>query len=252
MHMFLRTMTLISAAALVSPCALSQNSSRLSLQDLVSIAPMGETVLSPDGSTFAISRNGQIELMPASGGWPEPVTSATGAKSAISWSPDGKRLAFVSSGSIWTVRVTGGTPRRLTNVPPAPGDPRSASDRSPVWSPNGRQILFESGRRGGSSLMVVSADGNTTSFLSAPGEECGAARWSPDGSAIVYVGRSDEHFSGSIRVLNFDPESGQPKSAARTLYTSPVDRGGGWSIRDVQWSPDGKLIATVLQNAGWD
>jgi dipeptidyl aminopeptidase/acylaminoacyl peptidase len=253
MHsLFWRTMTLISVAALVTPCALSQNGSRLTLQDLVSIAPMGETVLSPDGSTFAISRNGQIELMPASGGWPEPLTSTIGAKSGISWSPDGKRLAFVSSGSIWIVPVTGGAPRRLTNAPPGPGDPRSATDRSPVWSPNGRWILFESGRRGGSSLMVVSADANTTSFLSAPGDECSAARWSADGSAIAYVERSDEHFSGSIRVLNFDPETGQPKSAARTLYTSPVDRGGGWSIRDVEWSPDGKQIATVLQNTGWD
>ena len=53
-------------------------------------------------------------------------------------------------------------------------------------------------------------------------------------------------------MLDFDSASGQPKAAPRTLYTSPVDGGGGWSIRDVEWSPDGKQLATVLQNSGWD
>jgi hypothetical protein len=41
---------------------------RLTLQDLLSAAPMGRTVLSPDGTMLAISRGGQIALMPATGG----------------------------------------------------------------------------------------------------------------------------------------------------------------------------------------
>ena len=204
------------------------------------------------GRLFAISRKGQIALIPATGGWPEPITSTVGGKSGISWSPDGKRLAFASQGGIWTVSIAGGSPKRLTNAPPGPGDPRTSTDRGPHWSPNGRWILFESGRRGGSSLLVVSADGNVTSFLTEPRVESGNAHWSPDGNAIVYVERSEEHFSGSIRILDFDNASGQPKSAPRTLYTSPADRGGGWSIRDVEWSPDGTQLATVLQNSGWD
>jgi Tol biopolymer transport system component len=239
------------AALLLASCSRrtlnAQDSQRLTLQDLVAVEPIGETVLSPDGTTFAISRNGQIALMPATGGWPEPVTSTVGGKSGIAWSPDGKRLAFASQGSIWEVSVGGGPPKRLTNASPGPGDPRTSTDRGPVWSPNGRWILFESGRRGGSSLLVVSANGNVTSFLTEPRVESSNAHWSPDGNAIVYVERSEEHFSGCIRVLDFDNASGQPKASPRTLYTSPVDRGGGWSIRDVEWSPDGTQLATVLQ-----
>jgi dipeptidyl aminopeptidase/acylaminoacyl peptidase len=230
----------------------AQESGHLTLQDLVAVEPIGETALSPDGRTFAISRNGQIALMPATGGWPEPITNTVGGKSGISWSPDSKRLAFASQGGIWTVSVAGGAPKRLTNAPSGPGDPRTSTDRSPRWSPNGHWILFESGRRGGSSLLVVSADGNVTSFLTEPRVESSSARWSPNGNAIVYVERSSEHFSGSIRVLDFDSASGQPKSVPQTLYTSPVDRGGSWSIRDVEWSPDGTQLAAVLQNSGWD
>jgi dipeptidyl aminopeptidase/acylaminoacyl peptidase len=230
----------------------AQEGTHLTLQDLVSGEPVGETALSPDGTTFAISRNGQIALMPATGGWPEPITSTVGGKSGIAWSPDGKRLAFASQGGIWVVSTNGGAPKRLTSASPGPGDPRTSTDRGPRWSPNGRWILFESGRRGGSSLLVVSADGNVTSFLTEPRVESGNAHWSPDGNSIVYVERSEEHFSGSIRVLDFDTASGQPKSAPRTLYTSPIDRGGGWSIRDVEWSPDSTQFAVVLQNSGWD
>jgi dipeptidyl aminopeptidase/acylaminoacyl peptidase len=241
----------ISWAGVVTPL-FAQENAHLTLQDLVSGEPIGETVLSPDGATFAISRNGQIALMPSTGGWPEPITSTIGSKSGIAWSPDGKRLAFASQGGIWVVSANGGVPKRLTTASPGPGDPRTSTDRAPRWSPNGRWILFESGRRGGSSVLVVSADGNVTSFLTEPRVESGNARWSPDGNSVVYVERNEEHFSGSIRILDFDTGSGQPRSAPRTLYTSPVDRGGGWSIRDVEWSPDGKQLATVLQNSGWD
>jgi hypothetical protein len=94
------------------------NSGRLTLQDLVSAEFIGETALSPDGTMFALSRNGQISLMPASGGWPEPLTSTTGGKSGLAWSPDGQRLAFVSQGGIWTVSVSGGAPRADLNNGP--------------------------------------------------------------------------------------------------------------------------------------
>ncbi|MEI9969510.1 MAG: CinA family protein [Terracidiphilus sp.] len=42
-----------------------------------------------------------------------------------------------------------------------------------------RWILFESGRRGISSLLVVSSDGDSTNFLTGPHDQAGEARWSP-------------------------------------------------------------------------
>ena len=225
---------------------------RLTLQDLLSAEPIGEYALSPNGQTIAFTRAGQIVLMPAGGGWPVILTSTQSGKSDLAWSPDGTEIAFASQGSLWEVSVRGGAPRRLTNAPAGGGDPRQATDRAPRWSPNGRWMLFQSGRRGINSLLVVSVDGNTTSFLTPANEEAEDARWSPSGAEIVFVSREKAYFSGRLNLLRFDEHSGQPLGAATTLYTSPVDRGGGWSIRGAAWSPDGKTLATVLQNSGWD
>lgn len=60
------------------------------------------------------------------------------------------------------------------------------------------------------------------------------------------------YFSGRLNVLKLDAHSGLPAGEPTVLYTAPVDRGGGWSIRGAIWSPDGKTLATVLQNSGWN
>jgi dipeptidyl aminopeptidase/acylaminoacyl peptidase len=230
----------------------AQEGGHLTLQDLLSVEPIGESALSPDGKTIALTRSGQIALLPSEGGWPVLLTSTQGGKSSLAWSPDGKRIAYASQGSIWVVAASGGAPHRLTNAPAGGGDPRQATDRGPRWSPQGRWILFQSGRRGTNSLLVVSADGSTTSFLTSAKEEAESGRWSPNGDEIVYVTREKEYFSGRLNLLKFDARSGQPAGEPVTLYTAPVDRGGGWAIRGAVWSPDGKTLATVLQNSGWN
>ena len=232
--------------------ALAAQNHRLTLEDLLSVEPIGETALSPDGKTFAMTRNGQIVLMPADGGWPVTLTSTAAGKSGLSWSPDGRAIAYASQGGIWVVAAAGGAPRRITNAANGPGDPRQASDRQPQWSPKGRWILFETGRRGHNNLMVVSEDGMATDFLTAANFDEEGASWSPDGTRISYTARAPEYFSGKLNVLKFDPVKGTGRSRSVALYTSPTDRGGGWSIRKAQWSPDGNTLAVVLQDGGWD
>jgi Tol biopolymer transport system component len=141
------------------------DSHRLTQEDLLSAEPIGDAALSPDGKTFALTRAGQIALMPAEGGWPVTLTSSAGGKSGLSWSPDSRAIAYASQGSIWTVGVDGGPPKRLTHAFPGEGDPRQASDRAPQWSPKGRWILFQTGRRGHEDLVVISEDGRTESYI---------------------------------------------------------------------------------------
>ena len=241
---------LLSAAA---PALAQQEAHRLTLEDLLSAEPIGDTALSPDGKTFAISRDSQIVLMPSEGGWPVTLTSAAGAKSGLSWSPDGRFLAYASQGSIWSVPISGGTPKRLTHFAPAQtGDPRSAADRDPQWSPQGEWILYETGRTGRQSLSVVNAAGTVNESLVQSNADAAAASWSPDGARISFTERSPQYFSGQLKVLKFDPKTGQISADPVTLYTAPTDRGGGWSLRKAVWSPDSRTLAVVLQESGWD
>ena len=238
------------AAALV---AAPHNSEvhRLTLEDLLSVEPIGQTALSPDGKMFALAREGQIELMPAEGCWPVALTSTAGGKSSLAWSHDGRRIAFVSQGSIWVVAASGGSPHRLTDAPPGQGDPRQATDRDPQWSPNDKWILFGSGRRGHGDLLVVSPDGRSQVFITQGSNDAAGATWSPDGKEIAFIERAPEFFSGRLNIAAFNDETGEA-SDPKTIYTAPEDRGGGWELRRAEWSPDGKTLATVLQESGWD
>jgi dipeptidyl aminopeptidase/acylaminoacyl peptidase len=225
---------------------------RLTLEDLVSVDAVQGASLSPDGKQFALTWQGQIVLVPSEGGWPTPLTAGAGGKAGLDWSPDGKFISYASGGAIWQVPAEGGQPVRLTEGARGSGDPRTATDRLPHWSPKGNWILFETGRRGNGDLAVVSKDGLTTNLLTSSPADEGSPSWSPDGSRIAYVERSPEHFSGRVRVADFDQNTGRFKDTAAVLYEAPPDRGGGWSIRRVSWSPDGKSLALVLQNTGWD
>ena len=236
----------------VAAVAWASSPAKLTLEDLADASGVSSVALSPNGRQFALARDEQIELVASDGGWPIVLTTTLGGKSQLKWSPDGRSIAFVSEGAIWSVSVDGGGPHKLTEGRHGAGDPRTAADRDPEWSPDGKWILFDTGRRGNSDLAVVSADGLSTSLLTDSPADEGNAVWSPDGSHIAYVERSTDFFSGRLVVARFDAASGRLNGEPKILYTAKEDRGGGWSIRRPEWSHDGKSLAVVLQDTGWD
>jgi dipeptidyl aminopeptidase/acylaminoacyl peptidase len=239
-------------APLVSAATAPNNPAKLTLEDLIDATGLSSVSLSPDGGKFAITRDGQIDLVPSTGGWPVQLTTSTGGKQGAKWSPDGSTIAFVSAGSIWTVPSAGGQPVRLTDNRPGPGDPRTSADRTPQWSPDSKWILYETGRSGFAGLAVVSKEGLSSNYLTNAQADDESAAWSPDGKSIAYIERSPKYFSGQLFVANFDSNTGRFTSEPKALYTAETDRGGGWSIRPPVWSPDGKSLAIILQDTGWN
>lgn len=66
-------------------------------------------------------------------------------------SPDGNTIAFTYRGDIYTVPFGGGQAHRVTTD--------KAYDTRPIWSPDGKKIVFSSNRMGSQDLYIVDAEG---------------------------------------------------------------------------------------------
>jgi tricorn protease len=115
--------------------------------------------LSPDGKLVAFEYWGDIWTAPTDGG--EPARRLT---DHMAWdylprvSPDGARIAFVSERSgnpdIWVVPAAGGAAQQVTSF--------SGGDVLCNWTPDGKELIFESNRGLWSTdLYCTAADGGT-------------------------------------------------------------------------------------------
>ncbi|MBI1917668.1 MAG: S9 family peptidase [Planctomycetes bacterium] len=105
-------------------------------------------------------------------------------------SPDGKLVAYVVgavdlesnniASCLWIAPTDfKGKPRQLTNT--------SKKDRHPRWSPDGKQLLFESNRGGNGQLWAIALDGGEAKQLTRLSTEASNGIWAPDGKHIAFV-----------------------------------------------------------------
>ena len=106
------------------------------------------------------------------------------------------------------------------------------SDRSPVFSPDGRTLLFVSDRTNDNNdIWRVGVGGSGLKRLTTSGDDDARPDWSPDGRRIVY---SSYHFA-SYDLYTMSPTGGSRKTIANDLSNDVQP----------QWSPDGRRIAFV-------
>ncbi|WP_136481282.1 S41 family peptidase [Cognatitamlana onchidii] len=72
-------------------------------------------------------------------------------------SPNGQSMAFNFQGDIWIADVNGKNPRRLTI--------HEAYDTNPLWSHDGKTIVFESDRYGNKDIFTIPASGGAVKRL---------------------------------------------------------------------------------------
>ena len=197
-----------------------------------------------------------------------PLTSTCGV--GVTWSPDGRRLAFgkapVDNPTLWIVNADGSGERAV---------PNGAGLGHPDWSPDGTRIAatdqatatfailrpdgtqrvdfpgtFPGGTgrpswsRNGSALLFTTADTiraidvstQVITNVAVPSAHfVFAPRWSPDGTRIAFVARTDR-FNG-IYVVNADGSN-------EHLI---VD---GFIQSEAVWSPDGQKVVYAAAITG--
>ncbi len=163
---------------------------------------------------------------------PRFVKGAKYIRSA-SLSPSGARAVFEFRGEIVTVPAEKGDARNLTNTV-------ANHERSPVWSPDGRQIAYFSDDTGEYELIVAAQDGkgdrkhyklSGAGFYERP-------VWAPDSQKISFI-------DNSYTVYWIDLKSGTAKKVASEYMYSPI------KTLTTAWSPDSKWLAYTLNTPAY-
>ncbi|HEY6384884.1 MAG TPA: winged helix-turn-helix domain-containing protein [Candidatus Acidoferrum sp.] len=204
---------------------------------------------SPDGAHLAVNAISKklpqpvITLISLADASALPITSPPRDSSDWSpaFSPDGKSVAFFRSSGpglvedVYTVPVTGGEAKRLTF------DNRQGGSRF-AWTPDGREVIFVSGRAGLWTLWRVPTSGGSPQRL----EGVGSSAWSP---AAALTGHRFAYTSGSMRVSFWS----LPLVDAKHLAGPPkllLSSKGGLGLP--YFSPDGKKVAFESSQSGYD
>lgn len=102
-----------------------------------------------------------------------------GSLLSLDVSPAGDRLVFDMLGDIYTLPTQGGKATRITSG--------MAFDGQPVWSPDGKTILFVSDRSGAENLWLMDADGGNLRQISLYDDNpvFVSPEWAPDGQSFI-------------------------------------------------------------------
>ncbi|MXV43987.1 Tol-Pal system protein TolB [Saccharibacter sp. 17.LH.SD] len=158
--------------------------------------------------------------------------SFEGISYAPRFSPQGDSIILSvttrSGGSdIYVVDLASQRRRRLTGS-------SSVIDTSPCFSPDGRQIVFNSDRGGSPQLYIMSADGGGARRISYGSGHYGSPVWSPRGDIIAFTRIHQGRFS--LGVMN-------PDGTGERILTE------GFTVESPSFAPNGRVLTFCRQSA---
>ncbi len=213
---------------------------------------------SPDGKTvlYVSYQKDAMELwlLDLATGKTQQLTNDGAVNVEPRWSPDGKRIAFVSTSYNKRFHIFRADVRdqKLENLVRLTGETKSALPRyyyssydmetSPVWTRDGREILFVSNKG------HIHGTGGFWRMKAEPGAEAREIHYeetnwkarpdfSPDGSRMVY----SSYLGRQWHQLWVIPATGGD--------AFPISY-GDWDETNVRWAPDGRRLAFISNRNG--
>ena len=188
---------------------------------------------------YSAARGGSKALwrIPASGGTPQPVSSAGLAALWPTIARKGNQLAFqqsVGKDNIMRLAVSG--PQALS-VHPTIAIAAKGWKMRPSYSPDGKRIAFESDRLGFMDIWICSSNGISCVQVTSLHGTAGTARWSPDGQKLVF----EYHPGERAEIYMVDVAGG----SARPIRTIP-----GADNLAPNWSHDGRWLYFSSKRGG--
>jgi hypothetical protein len=213
--------------------------------------------VAPDGQAIAVvhsipsfsdtGAHGVIATLTMDGGEPTWITDPLPRVADPAWSPEGDRIAFAGATKaglpgIYVMDADGSGMRLVVEL-----DGFTLS--SPDWSPDGRSLVFvgiaaatSEAEQMHPDLYTIGIDGSGLTMLTETRTVSEwSPVWSPEGDRIAYH-RNEGDNSNSIKLID---TSGRP---AGTFFEG-ADAG---EIGEVDWSPDGRMIAFTSSMADTD
>ena len=165
--------------------------------------------------------------------------TSEGSHLSLDLSPDGTTLVFDMLGDLYTLPATGGKATRVTSG--------MAFDAQPVWSPDGRHILFVSDRSGAENLWMIRADGSDPRQISLYDDNpvFVSPEWSPDGKRILVTRYWADR--NAYELWQFKPVAGDMGKVLRTTEAAAEDAASISSL-GARFSPDGRAVYLASLN----
>jgi len=211
----------------------------------------GVSMLGPSAGTadYSVSSNGVLVYSSATtlGGTTLTWRDRKGAETPLvgqvprewgtgSLSPDGRRVVdgiHDSTGSdIWLVDLSRGNPTRLTF---------GGSNDYPIWTPDGRTVVYGGDTGNKPGLYRVPADGSGAPALVLAGVDLVPTSFAPDGKTLLFTAQ-DSAGHPHVNAVAVD--------AAGVAGTPRPLREGNASDSAGQFSPDGRWVAFASSESG--
>jgi serine/threonine-protein kinase len=149
-------------------------------------------------------------------------------------SPNGRQVAVVimtgSKRDLWTLDLAAGTLSPLTTT---------GTTRNPIWSADGRRILYASTQSGRAAFWWHPADGGGPAVLAGvPTHNPWFADLSPDGRTVAF----NALYAGTFNLESFSLDSTQ---RGRELAASSIA-----TEAQARFSPDGRWVAYISDESG--